>query len=185
MKSRLLIGALLAALAQFVWGFLFWTTPIGMASMAHAPDPERAQRALAELFPADGAYFVPDLEEGAGARERWTERHLRGPLGMVFVHRAGADPMAPMVFVNGYLHMLITCVLIGWLLARAGAALPTWGAQVGFVALAGFAAAFWGHAGDPIWFYQPWRYHLVAMVYDLVAWALAGAILARFARARA
>ena len=27
----------------------------------------------------------------------------------------------------------------------------------------GYMTTFWGHAGDPIWFYNPWRYHLFAM----------------------
>jgi hypothetical protein len=185
MRSRILAGALLAALGQFVWGFVFWTTPLGLATMSHGADPDRTQAALDELFPADGAYFVPDLLGGDGdsdaAKQRWIERHRRGPLGMVFIHRRGADPMQPLTFVNGFLHMLITCVLIGWLLARAAPALAGWGARVGFVALAGFAATFWTHAGMPIWFFQPWRYHLLTMLYDLVAWIVAGTILARFA----
>ncbi len=181
MKRDLLIGSVLAALAMFVWGFLFWTTPLGKAAMTPGADPDRVQRALDELFPTDGVYFVPDLSEGE-SQERWLERHRRGPLGMVIVRKAGADPMDPLLFFNGFLHQLITCVLIAWLLGKAAPALPGWGAKAGFVTLAGFAATFWAHAGDPIWFYQPWKFHLLAMLYDLVAWALAGAILARFAR---
>lgn len=182
MRKGMLLGSLLAAVAMFVWGFVFWTTPLGKAAMSHGVDADRAQEALRGLFPEDGAYFVPDMAEGE-SQESWLERHRRGPLAMVFVHRAGANPMEPMTFVNGFLHMLITCVLIAWLLGKALPALPTYGARLGFVLLAGFAAAFWGHAADPIWFYNPWRFHLLAMVYDLGAWGLAGLILARFVRA--
>ncbi len=180
----MLVGSVLSALAMFVWGFLFWTSPLGKATMSHGVDPGSVQDALLELFPADGAYFVPDVLEGE-AEAKWVERHRQGPLALVFIHRAGADPMEPMTFVNGFLHMLITCVLIAWLLGKAAAALPSYGARAGFVVLAGFAATFWAHAGDPIWFYNPWKYHLLAMVYDFVAWSLAGLILARFVRSEA
>jgi hypothetical protein len=181
MRKGMLVGSLLSAVAMFAWGFLFWTTPLGKATLAHGVDSERAQEALGQLFPADGAYFVPDRSEGE-SQESWIGQHRRGPLALVFIHRAGADPMQPIVFVNGFLHMLITCVVIAWLLGKAVPALPSYGARVGFVLLAGFAATFWGHAGDPIWFFNPWKYHLMAMFYDLVAWGLAGLILARFVR---
>lgn len=183
MRQGALAGSLLAAIAMFLWGFAFWTSPLGKLAMAQGPDPERAQAALAELFPADGAYFVPEPpEEEASAT--WIERHRRGPLALVFVRHAGADPMSPLTFLNGFLHLLITCVLIAWLLGKVATALPSYGARAGFVVLAGFAAAFWGHAGDPVWFYNPWRYHLLAMAYDVVAWSLAGLLLARFVRPR-
>ncbi|MCB1007661.1 MAG: hypothetical protein KDB94_02080 [Acidobacteria bacterium] len=182
MRRGMILGSLLAAIAMFVWGFVFWTTPLGRSTMSHGIDNDRAQESLREIFPEDGVYFVPDVVEGE-AQETWIERHRRGPLATVFYRRAGADPMEPIVFLNGFLHMLITCVVIAWLLGKALPALPTYGARLGFVLLAGFAATFWGHAGDPIWFYNPWKYHLMAMTYDLGAWGLAGLVLARFVRA--
>ena len=182
MRKSLLLGSLLAALAMFAWGTVFWMTPLGEATVARTLDPGRAHDTLRDLFPADGAYFFPDFPEGS-SQEDWAERHRRGPLGLVLIRHAGAQPMGPMTFVNGFLHMRITCVLIAWLLGRAAPALGSYQARVGFVLLAGFAATFWGQAGDSIWFYGPWRYHLMGMLYDLVAWTLAGIVLARFARA--
>lgn len=180
MHQRTLLGSLLAAIAMFVWGFLFWGLPI-VQPIDSGLDGEKAQAALSGLLSRDGVYVFPE-PPGQEMTEAWSALHRRGPLGMIFYRAAGAEPMAPTVFLLGFAHNLITCLLIALLLGKASSALAAYGSRVGFVALAGLAATIWGHAGDPIWLYHPWRFHLLAMAYDLVAWLLVGAILARFVR---
>ena len=180
MRKGLLLGSLLAAVALFVWGFLFWGMPI-VQPIDSGVDGAKAQAALKELLTHDGVYVVPE-PPGQEMTEGWKAMHRQGPIATIFYRTRGMEPMAPTVFVLGFVHNLVTCLLIGLLLGKAIPALPSYGARVGFVVLAGVAATVWGHAGDPIWMAHPWRFHLLAMGYDFVAWTLAGAILGKFVR---
>lgn len=182
MNKGIWLGSLLAAVVVFVWGFLFWGLPI-INPIDSGVDGAKAQEALKQLVPAgkDGVYFVPAMP-GDQMTEEWAALHRQGPLVTLIVRQAGAPPMAPTVFLLGFLHNFVTACLIGLLLSKVVGALPSYGARLAFVALAGLAATIWGHAGDPIWMYHPWRFHVLAMIYDIIAWGLTGSILARFVK---
>ncbi|HEX4954218.1 MAG TPA: hypothetical protein VF017_12580 [Thermoanaerobaculia bacterium] len=181
MSLRTVLVCLLAALAMFLWGFVFWTLPHPLEAFSTGLDNEKVQTALRDLIPADGAYAVPEFSEGS-SMDSWMAQHRQGPIATLLVRKGGAEPGAPTVFLFGYLHMFATCLLIAWLLGKCGASLATFGAKVGLVAMAGFAGSFWIHVSAPIWMLQPWHYHLASVFYDVVAWVLAGLILAKWGR---
>ena len=56
---RTILRVLLAAVAMYFWGFLFWgINPVPYQSWQQADD-DAAQAALRELFPTAGTYYVP------------------------------------------------------------------------------------------------------------------------------
>ncbi len=178
--KKLVLGALLAAVAIFVWGFLFWATPLSAPVFKQAPDEAAVTQSLAANLPATGTYYIPDPRSDAADFEA---RHQAGPLVTIFYREAGTPAMTPTVFLLGFLHMFISMLLAGLLLRLAAPALRTYGSKVVFVVLAGVAVGVWGNLGDPIWYYQPWTYHLMTTLYDIIAWGLGGLILARFVQA--
>lgn len=97
---------------------------------------------------------------------------------MVAFRPDGADPQAPAKLLAGFLHMLAAAALLGLLLRRAGSA--GYGARFGTAVVFGLAASLFAHLGQPIWFDLPWGYYLSIALYDLVAWLIAGAVLAYF-----
>lgn len=174
----LLIGAALAALVLFVWGFVVWAlmpinpfTPIG--------DEAAVASVLLEQLPESGYYLLPGDDSDF---EAYTQRHLDGPIAMIAFRREGTNPMAPTVFLFGFLHMLATTFLLGLVLRAAAPRLREYGARVVFVAIVGLTVAIWGNLGTPIWWHQPWSLHLLTAVYDAVGFVLAGLVLARFVR---
>ena len=56
----------------------------------------------------------------------------------------------------------------------------TYGARVGFVLLAGVATAFFVEMASVIWWRMPLVNQLVSALYDVLAWLLAGLVLARY-----
>jgi len=162
----------LAAIALFVWGFLFWgllAEPLGMVRVAADEGALGAQ--LSEALGEDGVYFLPAETSDDAA---WVTRHTSGPLAMIHFRRAGADPRAPGPLLAGFLHILASAILIGWLVQAAPA-----GRGLGTVVLAALAAAVFANLGTPIWMYQSWWYHGLVAGYQFVGWLLAGTILAK------
>lgn len=178
--KRFAIGTLLAALAMFVWGSIFWANPLPYTMLQQAPDDRAAGQALVSVFPETGTYLVPGQQHPP---EELADLHRAGPVAMVFIQREGVNPMEPSVFIGGFLHMLLTAFLIAAVLRLAAPALPRYGQRVVFVAVAGVAVAVWSNLGQPIWWHQPWTFHLLTAVYDLGAWLVAGLVLARFVQA--
>lgn len=181
--QRLFLGAFLAAVAVFFWGFVFWGTPLSSFVMTPAPEGAALAATLDAALPETGVYFLPDMPDGSD--EAALEAHRAGPIATVFFRREGANPMGAGVFVGGFLHMFFSMLLLGLVLRAAAPALPTFARRAAFVFLAAVAVAVWANLGKPVWYFQPWDYHLGTAFYDIVAWTLAGLILARIAVAEA
>ena len=182
--GKLLLASLLAAIGMMAWAFVFWVTPLGSGLVQPAGQGDPALMAALSSLPASGVYYVPGMAEG-GDEEAWAETYRTGPIAHVFVSLEGREPMPPTLYIWGFLHMLVTGLLLAFLLTLALPALGGFGARVGFVFLAGLAAAIWGQIGQPIWFFHSWGYHIFYAVYDLVSWLVAGLILAAFIKPKA
>lgn len=177
--KQLLLGSLLAAVALFIWGAIFWMSPIASSVLGHATDDEAAGRALLESFPESGTYVVPSEKNDEST---FTRLHEAGPIATIHVRREGAPAMAPQVFVYGFLHGLLTCFLLGLLMRMALPGLPTYGLRVGFATLAGLTAAVFLELGQVIWWLQPWGLHLLNLIWGATAALIAGLVLAYFLR---
>jgi hypothetical protein len=173
------IGTLLATLALFVWGMVFWLSPLSQPAFHPLPDDRPVAEALTRYLPADGTYYIPSEK----AEETWMQQHREGPIATVFFQREGADPGNAGVLLKGFFHMLVTVGLFGLALRRVAPALPTYGTRVAFVVLVGVAFALWSNVGYTIWWWHPWSLHLVNLVYDVTGWSLVAFILARFIKA--
>ena len=178
--KRLILAALASALAVMLWGFVFWAgggASVGFSSMT-SENERVVQEVLRSELPETGTYVLPDMESGAPVAE-WTARHLAGPIAFLHVTQAGADPMSPRIYVLGFFHMFLTALMLGLLMQRTVPAAAGWSARVGFAVVLGVLVAFWSNLSDPIWFYQPWGYHLVTSFYDVAAFAIMGAVLGK------
>ena len=178
--KRLVLGALLAAVVLFAWGFLYW----GLIPSPgfHEPSDEAAlHQSLSEHLPESGAYYVPLPEGGPDS----IARYEAGPIAFMFVRTTGGSPMPASMMIFGFIHMFITALLIGTLLRMMLPQLPAYGDRVLFVALIGIATAFWSDFSWPIWWRTPWTFFVWLGLYDVLAWTLAGTVLARFAKPKA
>lgn len=171
------LGALLAAIAMFMWGFVYWGSGL-VDPFAHvSAEAETAiGEALKANLTADGVYFIPDSK--VGTEEEWMARMGQGPIAMMNFKSGGAPPMG-MTMAQGFAHMLVTALLLAGLLAYVAPA-GTYLERFRLVAVVGVIAAVFAHLGQPIWWHFPWSYAILGAVYDAGAYAIAGAILAYF-----
>lgn len=171
---RLIIGSLLAAVAMFMWGFVFWVaSPVPGSVMKSVPDTPAAQAALRSAFPESGAYFIPDPDL---PEDQLTALHEAGPLAFVHYQAEGGPAMDPGVLISGFLHEWVVCFLLGWMLLRTRT--PTYMTRVLFVGIAGVTAALFIDYGAVIWFSADRGFQIVNMFSNAMSWVVAGLVLA-------
>jgi hypothetical protein len=173
--KQLVLGSLLAAVVLFFWGFVFWGL-LPNPGFQEPANEEAVWQSLDENLPETGAYYIPDPEGDSES----VARHESGPTAFLFVRNQGSPVMSVSMMAFGFVHMFITALLIGLLLRQASPRLPTYGKRVLFVVLVGAVATFWFDIAWPVWWGTPWTFFLWMAVYDVVAWTLAGVVLARF-----
>jgi hypothetical protein len=180
---RTILAALLAAFVVMIWGAVSWVVlPWHLMTMSTIPDGEAVVSVLSERLAEPGIYHYPGVpEEGGDARveEAWAERYRRGPnIHFLAYSVEGFEPSNPWIYVRGFLLNVVAAFLAAALLARAAPALPRFGHRVLFVALLGGFAAVQARLLDWNWWAFPLDYSLVMAVDLVVAWTLAGLVLA-------
>jgi hypothetical protein len=173
--NRLFIGSVLAAVACFLWGFLFWGTPLSTPAFGDGEIRGDLAQVLAEHLPADGTYYVPGMR---GDLEALAALHERGPLATIHFRRAGAPIMNPSVMIFGFLHMFATAFLLGLMMRGALSHLGTFQRRLMFAVGVGVIGAFWGQLSGVIWWYYPASYPIMTFLYDIVSFVVMGAVLA-------
>jgi hypothetical protein len=176
--KRTVLGVVLATLAMFVWGMVYWgANPLPYRVWKTAMNDETAQRLMREQFPEVGTYFVPSVRADPETLER---RYQAGPVGFVHVTSMGRPVHDPSIMTKGLLLDFASVLAMAGLLHMAGPALPTYARRARFAALAGLGAAILIDGGDVAWWSITWQWKLHQAAYDATAWWVAGLVLARF-----
>lgn len=162
------LGSIVAAIVMFALGFVFFGL-LGMMMFdpLGADTAASVQSALGGMLPGTGTYMVPGDEEA----------FMRGPSAIVAYVAAGELPTMPMAMGMGYVHFLLTALLIGYGLKAVGG---DFARQARIVLWFGLAASVFGHLGDPIWYGVSWRPALFEFVADGVMFIAGGLVLARW-----
>lgn len=177
--GKTILGVFLANVAMFAFGAAFWMSPIGKMAVGTAPDDAAAQAAIASAFPETGAYYVPGNMEASG----FADLHTKGPLALVTVnHASGVEPMAPAVFIGGFVHGLVVIVFLAVLLKMGGAGFSSYGKRLGACIAVGLIGAIMINGGAIVWWYSPLEYAALSMVYNTSAITVAGIVLAAFVK---
>lgn len=179
MKS--ITGILVASVVVYLWGFLFWGTPlfdfvyeVGKES----PDPTAARKALSENFPEDGVYFVPSMKNAMKDR---VALHKEGPIAFVYMADKDGGPMMNMkIMAMGFVLLLVTHTILLVLIKFSCSKDSFFLTRFLVVSIAGLAAAVGIHGGDMVWWMEPISWKAYQAIYQIIAWALAGVILAWF-----
>lgn len=178
--KKVILASFLAAVALFFWGYLFWALlqPI-FGGIDPVADEDAFGAVLKEHLPEAGTYMLP-LSMEAPDLAAWESRHRSGPIATIMFQPGGKEPVDPSVFIGGFLHTWISLLVLALLLRWISRSLKSYGQRFGFLLTIGVFDAVWANLGRPIWFFQPWGYHVLQAVYTLSAFLIAGAILAWF-----
>ncbi len=176
--GRVLIGSVVAGIAVFLWGFIFWgMTPLPYSSLSRTVDDAAAGRALMEQLPQTGTYLVPGRHNSADVQKSLFEA---GPIAMVFFNREGKPMTSVVQMVQGLLYSIVIALLVGAALYLFSRAVTGYTERVLLVGVIGVAGAIAMPLANIIWWYFPAGWQLWNALYQAVSWLIMALILPSF-----
>jgi hypothetical protein len=175
--QRTALAALGGMVGLVLWGMLFWgllAAPLGV--FRQLPNDEAVTELLEVGGAPTGTYFMPWPRATPEQFAAFVAQHQAGPFYRLSYVREGIDPNSPGKLALGCLHYLaVAAVAVGLVLVSQA---PSFGRRFSLVLLGGLLGTLLITLGDPIWFHLPWDYTLGVVLYELVAWAVLGGIVA-------
>lgn len=185
MAKRIILGAVIAAIAMFFWGAFYWMVLPNVFDIS-VTLPTAAQTSVTDALKPhlkdSGVYFVPSPVEGEDKADDpnspWMKRHQQGPVAQIFYQAAGVDPMAGSTLGLGFIHTLLCTLFVATLLALLKKSFCCFWARWAFVIGMGLFVGVWGELRQVIWMYHSFGYEFFNACYDVSTWTIGGAILA-------
>jgi hypothetical protein len=177
--KKFVLAPALAALAVFLWGFIYWGLPPQLAykGLNTVADDSATALAIGKMFPSTGTYLVPSPLLGEA---KMNELAARGPMAEVHITKepfTKAD-MGKCMAV-GFVHMFVLCLLLTIILSTLAKAFVCWTCRVRFCAALGLLVALCD-LGNVIWWHHSLGWTLAQSFYDFMTFVIAGLVLAKF-----
>jgi hypothetical protein len=176
---KLTLGALAAAVAMFITGFVFYATPLSMIQYKGVGETEQAavQGALAANLTATGTgtYMIPSPDSAEGS-----VMYGKGPIATVHYNAKGFSTEDASGMIGGFVQEFIVCMILAFALSKLDRRVPDFASRAQIVV--GFAVAASGliNLGQPVWMHEDWSYAVYAFLADAAMLAIPGLIIARW-----
>lgn len=174
MVGRALVGAVAAAVAMFIIGFIFFATPLYKLGSSTVDNAQAAavQQSLAANLPKTGTYFVP-----GGDTPEQTVMYGRGPVATIHYNTSGFSSADPGVMLGGFVHMLVVALLMAAALGTVSRYVPRFGDRVRLLVLSVLAAIIFTRLGEPIWYHYDWGHAIYLLIAESLSLIVAGLII--------
>jgi hypothetical protein len=175
--GRVIIGAVAAAVAMFIIGFVLYATPLSKLAYASLDNPGAAavQQSLAANLPRTGTYAIPNADASAAQ----TVMYGQGPIATVHYNTNGFSSDAG-ALVGGLVLNFVTALLIGAALLGLDRYVHDFPARGRIVVLFAVAASAYIHLGEPIFLHHDWLHFIYLFIADAAVLAAGGLIIARW-----
>ena len=185
---KLVVGAILTAVAVFAWEAVSWTV-LGWHENGYREF--RDETAVAEVIKANvtsgqGIYMLPSMVEASklatpAEKKAHEEKQMKamadGPYMYAIIRPGKGDFSMGTNMTLSFIRTLVCSFLVAALLSQAALFYP---ARIAFVAAAGLFAGLTADMPMWIWFEQPGRDTVVNIADHLIAWIIGGAVLGLF-----
>lgn len=174
---KLAFGSLVAAIAMFFTGFIYFAGPLAMVGYGDVNEAQSAavQTALATNLPATGTYQIPNPSTAAG-----TTLYGKGPIATVNYNSNGFSAESLDAMAWGFLLYLVVAVLMAGALSQLDRRVPDFRSRAVIVVCFALASTGLMAFGDPIWRHYDWTYAVFDFVGNALMLSVAGLILARW-----
>jgi len=176
MKKAILAG-IVGGIILWVWGFFAWVVlPLHKPSMRNISNEDVVIEAMQTSIDAKGVYIFPGrpTDSNPASMEAYTQKYMRGPMGMIIYDPQGSDPMMVSQMISGLIIFILSAVLAAWFLSRSTAAASSYFARVLFCGMLGIFISFFSHLSAWNWMGFPLDYTTAMMIDNIIAWLVAG-----------
>ena len=187
---KIILGALLAAVAVFAWEALSWTV---LGWHENGFRSFRDEEAVAEVIKANvtsghGIYLLPAMEEAPKVAtveekkaflEKQTKAKEDGPYVYAIIRPGSEEISMGTNMILSFARSFVCALLVAALLSQVALFYP---ARIAFVAAAGLFAGLTSDLPMWIWFENPARDTVVNIADHVIAWIIGGAVLGIFVR---
>jgi hypothetical protein len=175
---RVIIGAVPAALAMFVIGFIFFASGLQNLATRNLDDVPAAavQQSLAANLKGTGTYAIPNPDKSAQQNVMYGQ----GPVATVHYNAKGFPAMDSQALLGGLIMNFIVALLIGAALIGMDRRVPDFASRARVVAILAVAAGIYMHLGEPIYHHHDWPHFIYLFIADVTAFIVAGLIIARW-----
>ena len=187
---KLVLAALLAALAIFLWEFVaHMFTPLGEAGLGFLPSPDVVSSSLQSaigkeagmyMFPTGGLTAKSSREEKQKAMEKINDEMKTKPSGLLVYKPAGTEFNFGKALAVQFVTDVVKAALLLALLSHTR--LVSFGQRVIFVVLAGVLAAIVTNIPYWNWYSFNSTYTISQIVMEIIGFTCAGLVLAWFYR---
>ena len=185
---KIILGALLAAVAVFAWEALSWTV---LGWHENGFRSFRDEEAVAEGIKANvtsghGIYLLPAMEEAPQVatveekkafEEKQVQAMENGPYVYAIIRPGSEEISMGTNMILSFARSFVCALLVAALLSQVALFYP---ARIAFVAAAGLFAGLTSDLPMWIWFENPARDTVVKIADHVIAWIIGGAVLGIF-----
>lgn len=192
MTRSLVLGAVLGGVVVFVWSAVSWMLlPWHESSMRSFTDEAAVAQVIMDNAPSGGMFMIPGMPPGYASMSQaqkdscaaaMAQMKAAGPYLYGVVWRGVKEDMGRQMGI-GLLFDILAALLVTMLVMRTGG--MSWGGRVMFIVTAALAVCLIGLAPNWIWWHHPSGDVIVSMADVLIAWTLAGMVIAKVAAPRA
>lgn len=182
MRGRLWLAGLLAGLAAFAWGAVSHMA-LGLGNVGLQPLPNEAVvlGTMSQNVKGPGLYLFPAM--GEKDQTKMNEAFATQPRGLLVVTPPSGQPIpwGPLLGLQALIDV-VGGLIAAFVLATAAPRLRSYLARAWFVAILGAFAAITIVGPYWIWYGFPMSFLLASLVDNLLAWGVAGLVLAGMIR---
>jgi hypothetical protein len=175
---RVIIGAVPAALAMFVIGFIFFASGLQNIATRSLDDLPAAavQQSLSANLRGTGTYVIPNPDKSAQQNVMYGQ----GPVTTIHYNAKGFAAMDSQALLGGLIMNFIAALLIGAALIGIDRRVPDFASRARVVTILAVAAGLYMRLGEPIYHHHDWPHFIYLFVADVAALVVAGLIIARW-----
>ena len=174
---KMLLGAVAAAIAMFLVGFVFFGTPLDLIAYSSTGTAEQAavQQALAVNLPQTGTYAIPAASDAVT-----TNLYSKGPIATIHYNTSGFGVMESGTLIAGFVHELIVALILGFALLGIAGRVSDFASRARLVVLVSVAGGVMMHLGEPIWYHHDWTHFIYLFIGDVAMMIAGGLVIARW-----
>ncbi len=186
MTKRIILAGILGGIAMFAWSSIaHMVLPLGTVGISEIPGEQAVLSAMQTslgnasgmyIFPGMGLGPNPSIKEMNAAMPQYEKKLAGNPHGLLIYHPPGGKAMEPGQLITEFITEVVEALLAAWLLSRTR--LAGYAGRAGFVVVIGIAAAITTNLPYWNWYGFPGRYTVAYMTIEVVAYLVAGLVLA-------